>query len=297
MQECRSVSHSPIAVLVGAVLTGGSWGPGHWRWCRVAAVPEGLVAVLGWQLSHIADVLAVVGLEALHDIFGDSSPFLQGAEQGERSQQPAQPQPQAAGLSPGQGCLHRLTWKLPLWVMNSSSKFLLGLGIRGIRMTHTLCRRDVSEGNSPRAAAPSQLPHTHRSMRTSRMTRTSRSRQEAMGTTTVRIPNQCSHSSTVPGESRADTDPQAAHHHGTGLGLLHGWPWHCSWQGSAGNTGWRRGLSPSPAMLSLAGDPVLASPVLRNPWQKPAAPTGGGCFASRSTASTPMQQAGASDRT
>lgn len=124
----------------------------------VAAVPEGLMAVLGWQLSHIADVLAVVGLEALHNIFGDSSPFLQGAEQGERSCHTAQPQPHAAGVSPGQGCLYHLTWKLPLWVMNSSSKFLLGLGIRGIRMTHTLCRRGVSEEKSPSAAAPNQLP-------------------------------------------------------------------------------------------------------------------------------------------
>lgn len=115
------------------------------------------MAVLGWQLSHIADVLTVVGLEALHDIFGDSSPFLQGAEQGERSYQAAQPQTHAAGVSPGQGCLHHLTWKLPLWVMNSSSKFLLGLGIRGIRMTHTLCKRGLLEGKRPSAAAPSQL--------------------------------------------------------------------------------------------------------------------------------------------
>lgn len=158
MQGCRSVSHSPIAVLVGTVLIGGSWGPRHWWWCMVAAVPEGFMAVLGWQLSHIADVLTVVGLEALHDIFGDSSPFLQGAEQGERSYQAAQPQTHAAGVSPGQGCLHHLTWKLPLWVMNSSSKFLLGLGIRGIRMTHTLCKRGVLEGKRPSAAAPSQLP-------------------------------------------------------------------------------------------------------------------------------------------
>lgn len=158
VQGCRSVSHSPVALLVGAVLAGGSWRPRRWRWCVVAAVPEGLMAVLGWQLSHIADVLTVVGLEALHYIFGDSSPFLQGAEQGERSCHTAQPQPHAAGVNPGQGCLHHLTWKLPLWVMNSSSKFLLGLGIRGIRMTHTLCRRGVSEGKSPSAAAPNQLP-------------------------------------------------------------------------------------------------------------------------------------------
>lgn len=158
VQGCRSVSHSPVALLVGAVLAGGGWGPRHWRWCVVAVVPEGLMAVLGWQLSHIADVLTVVGLEALHNIFGDSSPFLQGAEQGERSCHRAQPQPHAAGVSPGQGCLHHLTWKLPLWVMNSSSKFLLGLGIRGIRMTHTLCRRGVSEEKSPSAAAPNQLP-------------------------------------------------------------------------------------------------------------------------------------------
>lgn len=128
----------------------------------IAAVPEGLVAVLLWQLSHIADALTVVGLEALHNIFGDSSPFLQGAEQGERSHHPAQPQPHAAGVSPRKSCLRYLTWKLPLWVINSSSKFLLGLGIRGIRMTHTLCRRSVLEGEGriPVLLQPVSSPHS-----------------------------------------------------------------------------------------------------------------------------------------
>lgn len=40
-----------------------------------------------------------------------------------------------------------------------------------------------------------------------------------MGTKTVRIPNQYSCSSTVPGKSGGDTDPQTAHHHGSGVGL------------------------------------------------------------------------------
>lgn len=42
-----------------------------------------------------------------------------------------------------------------------------------------------------------------------------------MGTKTVRIPNQCSCSSTVPGKSRGDTDPQTAHHQAVG--------WACRW--------------------------------------------------------------------
>lgn len=46
-----------------------------------------------------------------------------------------------------------------------------------------------------------------------------------MGTKTVRIPNQCSHSSTVPGKSRGDTGPQTAHHHGR-------------WGGPAGGPSW-----------------------------------------------------------
>lgn len=52
----------------------------------------------------------------------------------------------------------RLTWKLPLWVMKSSSKFLLGLGIRGMRMTQTLRGTEVSEGQAlPHARPPHPL--------------------------------------------------------------------------------------------------------------------------------------------
>lgn len=87
VQGCGSASHSCVAVLVGAVLTGDGRGA-DCHWWVVAAFPEGLVALLGGQLTHVTDVLTVVGLEAFHDVFGDSSPFLRGAEQGERSHHP-----------------------------------------------------------------------------------------------------------------------------------------------------------------------------------------------------------------
>lgn len=58
-------------------------------------------------------------------------------------------------------------------------------------------------------------------MRTIKMTRTSKSKQEAMGIKTVWIQNQCTWSSTEPGKSQGDTDPQQlVHHHGSGVSAL-----------------------------------------------------------------------------
>lgn len=89
-----AASHPHVVVLVGAVLTGPSRGPGPPR-RAVAAIPLGLVALLGGQLAHVADALAVVGLEALQHVFGDSSPFLRGQSRvsGVRRCHPAQPGP------------------------------------------------------------------------------------------------------------------------------------------------------------------------------------------------------------
>lgn len=86
----------------------------------------------------------------------------------------------------------------------------------------------MSEEKSPSTAAPHLAPHTHLSMRTSRTTRTSKSRQEAMGIKTVWIQNQCSCSSAVPGNRWGDMDPQPAHCHSSWVGMLmplRGWPW------------------------------------------------------------------------
>lgn len=75
---------------------------------------------------------------------------------------------------------------------------------------------------------PPTSPAAHLSMRTSRMTRTSKSRQETTGIKTVWIQNQCSGSSAMPGKIQGDMDPQPVHHHNSELGTpvaLCGWPW------------------------------------------------------------------------
>lgn len=110
-------------------------------------------------------------------------------------------------MSLRQGCLQMSYLEVAIVGDEELIKVLAGVGDPG-HEDDPHPARDRRVGEEPQRGCLPSAPPTHLSMRTSRMTRTSKIKQEAMGTKTVCIQNQCSCSSAVPGKSRADMAPR-----------------------------------------------------------------------------------------